>query len=106
LIPQRLLAPSQLALFARHDKKAGNNILPISRWTAANIIHQWTMSSLPPDIRADLTAQGITISPQTFRHYFVITVLQRTGDIAETQYLARHADTATTRRYLPYTQSD
>jgi integrase len=100
---QPLLTNQHLPLFARHDKKASKRILSISRWTAANIITYWVHQALPPDIRTKLHQQQVTISPQTFRHYFVITTLQRTGNLNEAQLLARHTDTATTRRYLQYT---
>lgn len=100
---QHLFHASHLPLFARHDKKAAKQILPISRWTAANIVAYWTTAALPPDEYQQLISNNCPISPQTFRHYFVIATLQRTGNLHETQTLARHADTATTRRYLTYT---
>ncbi len=90
---------ADLPLFARHDKRAGKRILPISRWTAANIINEAVTRLLPDQQRADLVNNNQSISAQTFRHYFISTTLQRTGNIAQTQALARHADRSTTRRY-------
>jgi integrase/recombinase XerC len=103
---QHLFHASHLPLFARHDKKVGNKILPISRWTAANIVELWAITALPPDTYNELTARNCPISPQTFRHYFVITTLQQTQSLQATQTLARHADATTTRRYLQYTSPD
>lgn len=103
---QRLFNPKHLPLFARHDKKAANKILPISRWTAANIVEFWTTTALLPETRHDLITKNCPISPQTFRHYFVVTTLQTTGNLQETQTLARHIDTTTTRRYLRYIAPD
>lgn len=103
---QRLFTPTYLPLFARHDKKAASKILPISRWTAANIVNFWTVTALSPETRHKLLVENCPISPQTFRHYFVVTTLQTTGSLQETQLLARHVDTTTTRRYLRYTSPD
>lgn len=91
---------ADLPLFARHDKRTSNHVLPISRWTAANIINHWLTTLLSPSERAQLHHPDKAISPQTFRHYFVVTTLATTGDIAHTQALARHSDRSTTRRYL------
>ncbi len=86
-------------LFARHDKRAGKRVLPISRWTVANIIDDWASYALAPDILASLRKHNQPITPNTFRHYFVTTTLQQTDDIQATMQLARHKDKATTRRY-------
>lgn len=98
--------PGDLALFARHDKRASDNILPISRWTASNIIDEWVRLALPAEMRAGLEERGQAISPQTFRHYFVVTTLEQTGDLSTTQTLARHTDPSTTRRYMQYLDGD
>lgn len=89
-----------LPIFARHDKRASNAVLPISRWTAANIVDEWVRLALPTEERHQLEASGQAISPQTFRHYFVLTTLEHTGDVSQTQALARHTDRSTTRRYM------
>jgi len=91
---------ADLPLFARHDKRAGRRVLPISRWTGANIVDDWTCAALPPDVRSRLAEEGRTITPHMFRHFFVVKTLLETGDINTTQQLARHSDRATTRRYL------
>ncbi len=83
-----------LPLFARHDKKAGNNkVRPISTETGRNIIKGRVREALGE------AAVG-TITPHSFRHYFVTTVLRATGgDIHAAQKLARHSNIGVTERY-------
>jgi integrase len=97
---QTHLSPEALPIFARHDKRAGKRILPISRWTGNNIVDLWVKLALPAETLAELKRQDQQITPQTFRHYFVVTTLTATGDPEATQQLARHAHPATTRRYV------
>ena len=97
---QHLMKTDELPLLARHDKRAGDRILPISRWTASNIIDEWSMLALTEQTQADLRENDQRITPQSFRHYFVINMLQQSDDLAATQALARHADRSTTSRYL------
>jgi integrase len=92
---------TDLPLFARHDKRAGIRVLAISRWTGANIVDAWANQALDPAVRASLDSSHQTITPHSFRHYFVIKALNNTeNDVALTQHLARHADRSTTLRYL------
>ena len=83
-----------LPLFARHDKKAGRNkVKPISTETGRNIIKGRVREALGEE------AVG-TITPHSFRHYFVTTVLRATGgDIHTAQKLARHSNIGVTERY-------
>ncbi|GAB4468566.1 MAG: hypothetical protein Kow00124_02800 [Anaerolineae bacterium] len=97
---QQAIPPADLPLFARHDKRAGKRVLPISRWTGANIVDEWARRALDAETRQALEQAGQSISPHTFRHYFVFTTLTRTEDIETTRRMARHVDRATTRRYL------
>ena len=97
---QRLVPIEDLPLFARHDKRAGKRVLPISRWTGSNIVEQWVRLALPAKVQHELEEKNQRITPKAFRHYFVITTLKQTGDLAITQMLARHMDRSTTRRYL------
>jgi site-specific recombinase XerD len=83
-----------LPLFARHDKKAGKNkVKPISTETGRNIIKG--------SVRAALGEEAVgSITPHSFRHYFVTTVLRATGgDIHAAQKLARHSNINVTERY-------
>jgi integrase len=82
-----------LPLFARHDKGAGDRVLPISTTTGRAIVHQRTAEAL-----GDRPSAAIT--PHSFRHYFVTTVLRGSGgNLKMAQELARHRSIAVTQRY-------
>lgn len=81
-----------LPLFARHDKGAGKKIKPISTATGRNIVKQCVLEALGQD------AIG-TITPHSFRHYFVTTVLRASGNLKLAQELARHRSISVTQRY-------
>ena len=84
---------SSLPLFARHDKGAGKRILPLSPRSAEKIVERWVVAALGPGARG-------TITPHTFRHYFVTVVLRASGgNIRLAQELARHKSITTTQRY-------
>jgi len=84
---------SSLPLFARHDKGAGKKVKPITTTTGRNIVSQRVREALEPE------AVG-TITPHSFRHYFVTTVLLGTkGNLKLAQELARHKNIAITQRY-------
>lgn len=82
-----------LPLFARHDKRAGKNVKPITTTTGRNIVHQRAVEALGTDAAAAIT-------PHSFRHYFVTTVLRASGgNLKLAQELARHQNIAVTQRY-------
>lgn len=82
-----------LPLFARHDKAAGKKVLPISTTTGRAIVAARTRQALGED------AVG-TVTPHSFRHYFVTTVLRGSGgNLKLAQELARHRSIAVTQRY-------
>lgn len=81
-----------LPLFARHDRGAGRKIKPITTTTGRNIVAQRVQEILGDD------AVG-TITPHSFRHYFVTTVLRASGNLKLAQELARHSTIAVTQRY-------
>ena len=83
---------TSLPLFARHDKGAGKKIKPITTTTGRNIVRQRVREALGD------AAEG-TITPHSFRHYFVTTVLQGSGNLKLAQELARHQNIAVTQRY-------
>ena len=89
-----------LALFARHDDGAGNRILPISTVTARNIVDQVVVAALGQE------AKG-TITPHSYRHYFVTLVLRSSGgNLRLAQELARHKNIAITQRYAHLSDDD
>lgn len=100
----QVLPRQQLPLFARHDKRASDQILSISRWTAANIINAWVDQALSPEDLTSLAEGHYTITSQSFRDAFVLHLLYQTKDLHYTMSAAGHADPTTTRRYLHLVQ--
>jgi site-specific recombinase XerD len=84
---------TSLPIFARHDLGAGKRVEPISTTTGRNIINQRVKEALGD------AAEG-TITPHSFRHYFVTEILQGSGgNIKLAQRLARHKNIQVTQRY-------
>ncbi|MCJ7567822.1 MAG: site-specific integrase [Anaerolineales bacterium] len=84
---------ASLPLFARHDRGAGKKVLPITTTTGRAIVHKRVCEALGSE------ASG-TITPHSFRHYFVTTVLRGSGgNLKLAQKLARHRNIAVTQRY-------
>jgi len=81
-----------LPLFARHDKGAGKKIKPITTTTGRNIVSEHVRLALGDE------AEG-RVTPHSFRHYFVTTVLRASGNLKLAQELARHANIQVTQRY-------
>ncbi len=83
---------SALPLFARHDRGAGKKVKPITSTTGRNIVAFWVEKILGKE------AVG-TITPHSFRHFFVTRVLSTTSNLKLAQHLARHKNIAVTQRY-------
>jgi integrase/recombinase XerC len=84
---------SSLPLFARHDRGAGKKIKPITTTTGRNIVAESVAAALGPEAKGSIT-------PHSFRHYFVTTVLQGSGgNLKLAQELARHKNISVTQRY-------
>lgn len=83
---------SALPLFARHDRGAGKKVKPMTTTTGRNIVTERVRELLGED------AVG-TITPHSFRHYFVTRVLRASGNLKLAQELARHTNIAVTQRY-------
>lgn len=81
-----------LPLFARHDKGAGKKVLPITTTTGRNIVAERVAQVLGEEHKGEVT-------PHSFRHYFVTTVLRASGNLKMAQELARHSNITTTQRY-------
>lgn len=87
------LSAAKLPLFARHDKRISKHIAVISPRAVQQIIDRWVSQFLGQEYLYEVT-------PHSFRHYFVTTVLRSTGgDVEIAKKLARHADISTTMRY-------
>jgi integrase len=82
----------RLPLFARHDRGAGKKTRPITTTTGRNIVAARVAEAIGPE------AVG-TITPHSFRHYFVTRVLRGSGNLKLAQELARHRNIAVTQRY-------
>ena len=83
---------SSLPLFARHDPAVGDQIKNITTRTGEEIVRRRVVEALGEE------AVG-TITPHSFRHYFVTMVLRGTGNLKIAQELARHASISVTQRY-------
>jgi integrase/recombinase XerC len=81
-----------LPLFARHDKGAGKKIKPITPTTGRNIVAERVGEILGKDAVGKIT-------PHSFRHYFVTTILRASGNLKLAQELARHSNIQVTQRY-------
>lgn len=83
---------SALPIFARHDRGTGKKIKPMTTTTGRNIVTERVRELLGDE------ATG-TITPHSFRHYFVTRVLRSSGNLKLAQELARHKNIAVTQRY-------
>lgn len=83
---------SSLPLFARHDRGAGKKTKSMTTTTGRNIIADRVCEFIGPE------AVG-SITPHSFRHYFVTRVLRSSGNLKLAQELARHKNIAVTQRY-------
>ena len=81
-----------LPLFARHDKGAGKKIKPITPTTGRNIVAERVKQALGDKAEGHIT-------PHSFRHYFVSTILRASGNLKLAQALARHENIQITQRY-------
>lgn len=89
---------ARLTVFARHDRRAGNRILPISTRSIQNILYELAASAG--------ILERFRLTPHTLRHYFATEFLSETGDLALTQYALGHASPTTTRIYAQTKRTD
>jgi len=81
-----------LPLFARHDKGAGKKVKPITPTTGRNLVAERVKQALGTEAEGHIT-------PHSFRHYFVSTILRASGNLKLAQALARHENIQITQRY-------
>ena len=73
--------------------KDGAKLKPLSTKAARVLIRNRVVEALGPE------AEG-TITPHTFRHYFVTTVMRASGgDLKIAKEMARHSNLSTTEQY-------
>ena len=97
---EHIVPYNSLPIFARHDKRASDHVLSISRWTVGNIITFWSKLAAESN-----STEGNAVTPSLLRHHFVASTLEATHDLQLTQQRARHKDRGTTRHYLRKTNS-
>jgi integrase/recombinase XerC len=83
---------ASLPLFARHDRGAGKKIKPMTTTTGRNIVDNRVSQALGNESVGSIT-------PHSFRHYFVTVVLRSSGNLKLAQELARHKNITVTQRY-------
>jgi len=83
---------ASLPLFARHDRGAGKKIKPITTTTGRNIVDHRVGQALGQESIGSIT-------PHSFRHYFVTVILRSSGNLKLAQELARHKNITVTQRY-------
>jgi len=83
---------SSLPLFARHDKGAGKKVKSMTPTTGRNIVKERVAQFLGNEKVGKIT-------PHSFRHYFVTSVLRGSGNLRYAQELARHKNIQVTQRY-------
>ncbi len=81
-----------LPVFARHDKGTGKKIKPITPTTGRNIVAERVRQALGDKAEGHIT-------PHSFRHYFVSTILRGSSNLKLAQALARHENIQITQRY-------
>jgi site-specific recombinase XerD len=89
---------AHLPVFARHDRRAGSRVLPLSTRSVQNVLYQLAS-------RADIL-ERFHLTPHTLRHYFATEFLSQTGDLALTQYALGHTSPTTTRIYAQTKRED
>ncbi|MFQ5611382.1 MAG: tyrosine-type recombinase/integrase [Anaerolineae bacterium] len=89
---------ASLPVFARHDRRAGSRVLPLSTRSVQNIFFELAS-------RAGIL-ERFHLTPHTLRHFFATEFLSETGDLALTQYALGHASPTTTRIYAQTKRED
>jgi len=89
---------ARLPVFARHDRRVGSRVLPLSTRSVQNILFELAS-------RAGIL-ERFHLTPHTLRHFFATEFLSETGDLALTQYALGHTSPATTRIYAQTKRED
>jgi integrase len=86
-------ALASLPVYARHDDGAGSKVLRLNTVGAREIVDRAVAGALGAEAKGSIT-------PHSFRHYFVTVVLRSSGgNLKLAQELARHKNIAITQRY-------
>lgn len=95
-VQQRALA--DLPVFARHDRRAGGRVLPLSTRSVQDMFLNLASSAG--------ILEKFHLTPHTLRHFFATEFLSETGNLALTQYALGHASPNTTRIYAQTKRED
>ncbi len=79
----------RLPVFARHDKRAGKRVLPLSTNSVRAVFERYRR----------MAGVSEPVTPHSLRHSFATKALEATGDLAVVQDLLGHASPTTTRIY-------
>lgn len=90
---------ASLPIFARHDKGTGKKVKPMTTTTGRRIVQERVAQLLGKEMVGRIT-------PHSFRHYFVTSVLRGTGNLRYAQELARHKNIEVTQRYTHLTNDE
>jgi integrase/recombinase XerC len=90
---------TSLPIFARHDRGAGKKVKPMTPTTGRRIVQERVAQLLGREMVGWIT-------PHSFRHYFVTSVLRGTGNLRYAQELARHKNIEVTQRYTHLTNDE
>jgi len=83
-------ALSEYPIFARHNRNAGQRVLPLSTWSMEKIVRRLGQQAGRLDAH---------ITPHAFRHWFATRMQRATGNLAVTQDALGHRSPETTRIY-------
>lgn len=89
---------ARLPVFARHDRRAGSRLLPLSTRSVQNVLFELASEAG--------ILERFHLTPHTLRHFFATEFLSETGDLALTQYALGHASPTTTRIYAQTKRED
>lgn len=89
---------ADLPVFARHDRRAGSKVLPLSTRSVQNTLLELAASAG--------ILERFHLTPHTLRHFFATEFLSQTGDLALTQYALGHSSPTTTRIYAQTKRED
>lgn len=84
-----------LPVFAAHDKSTGHKLTAITPKTGREIVKECVAAAVGPGMAGSVT-------PSSFRHYFISKVLEKTGDMELTREITRTASPVIIRSYSKY----
>lgn len=90
---------TSLPIFARHDKGAGKKVKAMTPTAGRNLVNERVIQFLGEEMAGKIT-------PHSFRHYFVTSVLKGSGNLRYAQELARHKNIQVTQRYTHLTNDE